>query len=99
MLRIAAFGILQGSMNLSVVEVVLADDVAGPSLGTNQHAEVVSGPVSIIVCSCVKNLLSCRKAPKDNHNGDPICGTLKFWAKVTSDKSLTLVDSTLVIRS
>ena len=81
MLRIAAFGILQGLMNLIVVEVVLADDVAGSSLGTNHHAEVVSGPVSIIVCSCVKNLLSCRKAPKDN--GDPICGTLKFWAKVT----------------
>ena len=32
-----------------VVEVVLADDVGGPGHGTDQHAEVVSGPVLIIV--------------------------------------------------
>ena len=30
-------------------EVVLADDVGGPVHGTNQHAEVASGPVLIIV--------------------------------------------------
>ena len=49
MLHIAAFGNWQGLKNQSVVEVVLTDDVAGPGNGPNQHAEVDSGPVLIIV--------------------------------------------------
>ena len=49
LLHIAVFGIWQGLKNQSVVEVVLTDDVAGPGNGPNQHAEVDSGPVLIIV--------------------------------------------------
>ena len=58
------FGIWQGLKNQSVVEVVLTDDVAGPGNGPNQHAEVDSGPVLIIVWLCQKPFVLQEKPQK-----------------------------------
>ena len=46
-----------------VVEVVLTGDVAGPGNGTNQHAEVDTGPV-LIIAVVPKTSCFTRKAPK-----------------------------------